>query len=59
MGKVYNKETGALFFDGAADQAPSRLQIGDQISFVEDVCVVEDIRADGGDLAMFVGHMKM
>lgn len=58
MVKVYNKETGALIWNGADDQVPTAVGIGDEISFVEDTYVIEEIKPDGGDMALFVRHLQ-
>jgi hypothetical protein len=59
MVNVYNKETGALIWNGENDQVPQSLQTGDPISFVEDAYVVEEIVGNGGDRTIYVRHQKM
>ncbi|MGZ4113418.1 MAG: hypothetical protein ACXVP5_13345 [Tumebacillaceae bacterium] len=59
MVNVYNKETGALIWNGADDQVPHSLQAGDPISFVEDAYVVEEIEGSGGDRTIYVRHHKL
>ena len=59
MIRVYNKETGALIWNGADDQVPQGVQVGDEISFVEDTYKVEEIAGEGGDRNLFVRHLHL
>lgn len=59
MIRVYNKETGALVWDGADDQVPHSLQVGDPISFVEDTYVVEEVQGQGNERTIFVRHREV
>ena len=57
MIRVYNKETGAKIWDGADDQVPQGVQVGDEISFVEDMYKIEEITGQGEDRNLFVRHL--